>query len=61
MGQQCHIRIPKDRKTIGSVTESVDVSDLKSAGHCARGGSSPPAPTREKCLKLDAITDTSIT
>ena len=34
------------------MTESVDVSDLKSAGHCARGGSSPPAPTFKEMYKV---------
>ena len=30
----------------GSVTELVDVSDLKSADYISRGGSSPPTPTK---------------
>jgi hypothetical protein len=30
----------------GSVTELVDVSDLKSADYISRGGSSPPTPIR---------------
>ena len=35
--------------TLGAVVESVDTPDLKSVGHYACGGSSPPRPTGTLC------------